>query len=88
MGSYFKTNMLYQILEDGDQYGLMLCGFATINEAETYFEDRIEENSQLYNKNEVDYRRRILINYEIKMRSCSDEQAEKMVDSYLASTEI
>tara|TARA_R100000541_G_C1848156_1_gene77128 strand:- start:235 stop:408 length:174 start_codon:yes stop_codon:yes gene_type:complete len=29
--------------------------------------------------------RELLIAYEIKMSSCSDEQAERKVDSYLAS---
>ena len=35
---------------------------------------------------DVSNRRELLIAYEIKMSSCSDEQAEIKVDSYLAST--
>tara|TARA_R110002124_G_scaffold41983_1_gene129516 strand:+ start:953 stop:1216 length:264 start_codon:yes stop_codon:yes gene_type:complete len=34
--------MLYQILEDGDQYGLMLCGFSTEKEAKDFFKNKIE----------------------------------------------
>jgi len=34
----------------------------------------------------VSNQRELLIAYELKMRSCSDKQAETMVDSYIAST--
>ena len=47
-------------------------------------EDLIEiaENMQLESKREL------LIKYEMRIRSCSDEQAEIIVDSYLESTTI
>jgi len=40
------------------------------------------ENYYLYN---VSNQRELLIAYELKMRSCTDQQAETIVDSYLAS---
>ena len=42
-----------------------------------------------YSANELEFKmvsddiRELLISYELKMRSCTDEQAETMVDSYL-----
>ena len=53
---------------------LLLIGFGT----------RVEqfENCYLYN---ISNQRKLLIAYELKMRSCTDEQAETMVDSYLAT---
>jgi hypothetical protein len=39
-------------------------------------------------KMQSEVKREMLIRYEISMRSCSDEQAEIMVDSYLASTSV
>ena len=46
---------------------------------------RIERLEQL-DLHIVSNRRELLIAYEIKMSSCSDEQAEIKVDSYIAST--
>ena len=46
---------------------------------------RIERLEQL-DLHIVSNRRELLIAYEIKMSSCSDEQAEIKVDSYMAST--
>ncbi len=48
---------------------------------------RIEKIEQLDLHN-VSNRRELLIAYELKMRSCTDEQAETMVDSYLATKAI
>lgn len=39
------------------------------------------QNSQIFHRN-------ALINYEMKMRSCSEKEAELLVDSYLASTSV
>jgi len=69
--------MLSSIQKDkkiSEHQRLLLIGFGT----------RIEqfENYYLYN---VSNQRELLIAYELKMRSCTDQQAETIVDSYLAS---